>query len=485
MGFKIPGRGLTVLSVFLMGVAAMLAGRADAQDAKAPDLRLVPQSALEVKLSFAPIVKQVAPAVVNVYASRKVVQQRRRVSPFFNDPFFRRFFGNPGQQLSRPQERVQQSLGSGVIISSDGTVITNHHVVKDADEVRVALSDRREFDADVVLLDERTDLAVLKIKGAGPFDFVTFADSDSLAVGDIVLAIGNPFGVGQTVTQGIVSALARTQVGVSDYQFFIQTDAAINPGNSGGALVDMHGKLVGINTAIFSRSGGSNGIGFAIPAHMAQFVATAADQGGKVQRPWLGATVQLVNAEIAEALSLERPRGVIVTNIYPGSPAEEAGLRVSDLVVAIDGKEVSDPDSFGYRFATKPLGQTARFTVLRGGQQKLLDIDLRVAPETVPRDTRLLSEYSPFEGATVMNLSPAVAEELRLEGTLEGVVVAAVNPAGTAARVGLKAGDIIRSINEEDISSTRKLEAFTKAPPRLWEIEIERDGKISRIVLRS
>ncbi|MEP3303376.1 MAG: trypsin-like peptidase domain-containing protein, partial [Roseibium sp.] len=349
-------RELRIVAGLLLGLLAIanVGGSANAQDNTSAGLRLVPGSAQEMKLSFAPIVKDVAPAVVNVYASRKVVQQRR-VSPFFNDPFFRRFFGNPDKGLTRPQERVQSSLGSGVVISADGTVITNHHVIKDADEVRVALNDRREFDAEIVLLDERTDLAVLKIKGEGPFDFVPFAGSDSLEVGDIVLAIGNPFGVGQTVTQGIVSALARTQVGVTDYQFFIQTDAAINPGNSGGALVDMNGQLVGVNTAIFSRSGGSNGIGFAIPAHMVQFVATAAGEGGKVQRPWLGATVQLVNAEIAEALSLDRPRGVIVTNIYPDSPADDAGLRVSDLVIAIDGKEVLDPDSFGYRFATKRL----------------------------------------------------------------------------------------------------------------------------------
>nr|WP_246541544.1 DegQ family serine endoprotease [Roseibium polysiphoniae] len=478
-------RELRIVSGLLLGFLAIVNGSssASAQDTAGAGLRLVPGSAQEMKLSFAPIVKDVAPAVVNVYASRKVVQQRR-VSPFFNDPFFRRFFGNPDQGLTRPQERVQSSLGSGVVISADGTVITNHHVIKDADEVRVALNDRREFDAEIVLLDERTDLAVLKIKGEGPFDFVPFAGSDSLEVGDIVLAIGNPFGVGQTVTQGIVSALARTQVGVTDYQFFIQTDAAINPGNSGGALVDMNGQLVGVNTAIFSRSGGSNGIGFAIPAHMVQFVATAAGEGGKVQRPWLGATVQLVNAEIAEALSLDRPRGVIVTNIYPNSPAEDAGLRVSDLVIAIDGKEVLDPDSFGYRFATKRLGEQARFTILRGGDQKLIDINLAPAPETTPRDTRVLTEYSPFEGATVMNLSPAVAEEIGVEGLLEGVVITEIVPNSPAARVGMKVGDIVRAINDDEIVSTRMLEGVTKVPPRVWRLDIERDGKVSRIVLR-
>lgn len=473
------GRKLIKLTaVFALAVGTVFQG-AHAQDGA----RQVPTSAAEMKLSFAPIVREVGPAVVNVYASRRVVQQRR-VSPFFDDPFFRRFFGEPGGELSRPRERVQSSLGSGVIISEDGTVITNHHVIKDADEVRVALNDRREFDAEIILKDERTDLAVLKIKAEGPFDSVPFAEADSLEVGDIVLAIGNPFGVGQTVTQGIVSALARTQVGVTDYQFFIQTDAAINPGNSGGALVDMNGRLVGINTAIFSRSGGSNGIGFAIPAHMARFVASAAGQGDMVRRPWLGATVQTVSAEISEALGLDRPRGVLVTNVFEGSPARAAGLRVSDLVVAIDGKEVIDPDSFGYRFATKPLGEVSSFTVLRSGGETIIDVRLEPAPETVPRDERFLDEYSPFEGVTVMNLSPAVAEELRIDGDYEGVVITAVDPRGTARRVGLRVGDIVRSVNGRKIDSTERLERETRRDVRVWDLEIERGDQVQRIRLR-
>ncbi|NVK34385.1 MAG: DegQ family serine endoprotease [Rhodobacteraceae bacterium] len=480
-GFKRLFVGL--LSLVLSGMVTMsphstLADTVDAGN------RVVPSSTGELKLSFAPIVKRVAPAVVNVYASRKVVQQQRGLSPFFNDPFFRRFFGERGQSFGQPRERVESSLGSGVMISAEGTVITNYHVIEDADEVRVALNDRREFDAEIILKDERTDLAVLKIKGEGPFAYVPFADSDSLDVGDIVLAIGNPFGVGQTVTQGIVSALARTRVGVSDYQFFIQTDAAINPGNSGGALVDMSGHLVGINTAIFSRSGGSNGIGFAIPAHMAQFVAAAAGQGGTVQRPWLGARVQLVSAEIANALGLERPQGVLIANVYDGSPAQKAGLRVSDLVIAIDGKDVQDPDSFGYRFATKQLGEASHFTILRGGKQLSLDVALVPAPETVPRDARVLKDRSPFQGATVMNLSPAVADELRLEGNPSGVVVASVQAGSTADRVGLAAGDIIRTINKLEITATKQLEKVSRSRPQVWRLEIERDGKISSIALR-
>lgn len=485
MGLVQTGKLTFLFQTVVAGLVGLWIGTAQAQtvDAKPADLRMIPQNQTQLKLSFAPVVKEVAPAVVNVYASRKVVQ-RQRTSPFLDDPFFRRFFGQPNGRAGQPRERVESSLGSGVIISESGTVITNHHVIKDADEVRVALNDRREFDADIVLLDERTDLAVLKIREEGPFEHVEFANSDSLEVGDIVLAIGNPFGVGQTVTQGIVSALARTQVGVTDFQFFIQTDAAINPGNSGGALVDMTGRLVGINTAIFSRSGGSNGIGFAIPAHMARFVASAADQGGKVQRPWLGASVQQVNAEIAEALSLDRPRGVLVTAVFGGSPAEGSGLEVSDLVIAIDGKEVVDPNSFGYRFATKMIGDQTEFTVVRNGSETVISVSLEPAPETVPRDTRTLKEYSPFEGATVMNLSPAVAQEIGLEGTYDGVVVIDVQRGSTATQVGLRQGDVIRGVNDQDVESTRMLETITKTPPRVWRLDIERDGKVSQIVLR-
>ncbi|MEP3047666.1 MAG: DegQ family serine endoprotease [Roseibium sp.] len=485
MGLVQTGRLILSFQTLAAGMVGLWMGVAHAQsiEAQPADLRMVPQNQSQLKLSFAPVVKEVAPAVVNVYASRKVVQRQRR-SPFLDDPFFRRFFGQPDGGAGKPHERVESSLGSGVIISESGTVITNHHVIKDADEVRVALNDRREFDADIVLLDERTDLAVLKIRGEGPFEHVEFANSDSLEVGDIVLAIGNPFGVGQTVTQGIVSALARTQVGVTDFQFFIQTDAAINPGNSGGALVDMTGQLVGINTAIFSRSGGSNGIGFAIPAHMARFVASAADQGGKVLRPWLGASVQLVNAEIAEALSLDRPRGVLITAVFEGSPAKGAGLEVSDLVIAIDGKEVVDPNSFGYRFATKMIGDQTEFTVVRSGSEKVISVSLEPAPETVPRDTRVLQEFSPFEGATVMNLSPAVAQEIGLEGTYEGVVVADVQQGSTASQVGMRPGDVIRVVNKQPVETTRMLETITKTPPRVWRLDIERDGKVSQIVLR-
>ena len=360
-----------------------------------------------MKLSFAPAVQRAAPAVVNVYAA-KVVENR---NPFADDPIFRRFFGVPGMQ----REQVQRSLGSGVIVDAGGFVVTNNHVVEGATEVKVALSDKREFEADIVLKDSRTDLAVLKLKNArDSFPALDLGNSDELQIGDLVLAIGNPFAVGQTVTHGIVSALARTQVGITDYQFFIQTDAAINPGNSGGALVDLNGRLVGINTAIYSRSGGSQGIGFAIPVNMVRVVIASAKSGGTVvKRPWLGAKLQAVTPEIAESLNLKRPAGALVASLASGSPAARAGIKTGDLIVAIDGLAVDDPDAFGYRFATKPLNGNAQVGLVRDGKEMRVSIALSAAPENPPRDPVKPRSRSPFLGSTVVNLSPAVAEELR------------------------------------------------------------------------
>ena len=301
-------------AVFAAAIALAGMATAPAQERRVPN-------AAELRLSYAPVVQRVAPAVVNVYAA-KTVQTR---NPLFDDPIFRRFFGVPGG--GGPQ--VQRSLGSGVLVDASGLVVTNYHVIEGADEMKVSLADKREFEATLVLKDPRSDLAVLRIKDSQErFPFLDFANSDALQVGDVVLAIGNPFGVGQTVTHGIVSALARTQVGITDYQFFIQTDAAINPGNSGGALVDLTGQLVGINTAIFSRSGGSQGIGFAIPANMVRVVvASAKGGGGAVKRPWLGAKLQAVTPEIADSMGLKRPAGALVTSVVPNGPAARAGLK--------------------------------------------------------------------------------------------------------------------------------------------------------------
>ena len=441
--------------------------------------RVVPESRAEVMFSYAPVVAEVAPAVVNVYAKRTVLE--RPSSPFFNDPLFRQFFG--GGFLDQPRERMQSSLGSGVMVA-DGIVVTNNHVIKDADEIKVALADKREFEAEILLKDERTDLAVLKVRGEHKgLPVIEFGNSDDLEVGDLVLAIGNPFGVGQTVTSGIVSALARTQVGISDYQFFIQTDAAINPGNSGGALVDMKGRLIGLNTAIFTRGGGSNGIGFAIPVNMVRIVAESAITGKPVVRPWLGARLQSVTADIAESLGLERPTGALVVRVDPASPGAEAGLKPGDLIVAIDGGAIEDPDSFGYRLATKSVGGRVNLEVIRDQARVVLDLALKPAPEAVPRAEVTIDSRSPFAGMTAVNLSPAVAEEFDITGAEGGVVITGVAPRSPAQQIGLQKGDVLVEINGTEISSTEVLQKAAAERARIWRFAVMRDGRVLRMAV--
>src|SRR5216683_6973254 len=455
-----------VVAITLLNLAILctLADPVMAQD------RRVPASAAELRLSYAPIVQRVQPAVVNVYAA-KVVQSR---NPLLDDPIFRRFFGVPGQQ----PDQMQRALGSGVMVDPSGLVVTNNHVIEGADQVKVSLSDKREFEAEIVLKDSRTDLAVLRLKDAKEkFATLDFANSDELQVGDVVLAIGNPFGVGQTVTHGIISALARTLVGITDYQFFIQTDAAINPGNSGGALVDLSGRLVGINTAIFSRSGGSQGIGFAIPANMVRGVIASA-QGGSavVRRPWLGAKLQAVTPEIAESLSLKRPVGALVQSVAARSPAARSGMRTGDLVVSVDGQEVDDVNAFDYRFATKPLGGQANVGVLRSGREVRLAVALESAPES-PREETLIKARSPFLGAKVANLSPALADDLRMDIDSKGVVVTDVENGSTAQSFGLQKGDVVLVVNSAKIETTQDLVRAVSQPSRVWRLTIQRGGQ--------
>jgi Do/DeqQ family serine protease len=445
--------------------------------AVAAQTRTSPESRREVQLSFAPVVKKVAPGVVNVYGARVERSQQSNM-----DDFFRRFLGEEGS--GAPRERMQRSLGSGVIVDPSGLVVTNHHVIENMTEVKVALPDRREFEAEIVLRDPRTDLAVLKLNGASGLPAVEFGDSEALQVGDLVLAIGNPFGVGQTVTQGIVSALARTQVGITDYQFFIQTDAAINPGNSGGALVDTAGRVIGINTAIFSRSGGSHGIGFAIPASMARSVVESAKGGARtVRRPWLGARLQGVDRDLAESIGLERPQGVLVAAVYAKGPAEEAGLRRNDVIVELDGQSIDDPDAFGYRFALKGLGGETGLTVMRGGKRTTVQVKLQTPPETRPRDPVKVRSRSPLAGVTAVNLSPAVADELQLEVGSDGVVIAEVDEGSAASRVGFRKGDLILAINGERVTASKDVERLIRGGGQMWRITINRGGQVLTSVL--
>ena len=451
-----------------LAVIALLLPLAPAASAQQ---RVVPPSPAALRLSYAPIVKRVTPAVVTVSAA-KVVANR---NPLMDDPFFRRFFG---RQFGAPRGQVQRSLGSGVIVDPSGLVVTNNHVIEGADQVKVTLADKREFPVEVVLKDSRTDLAVLRVKnGRERFPVLTFGNSDELEVGDVVLAIGNPFGVGQTVTHGIVSAVARTQVGISDYQFFIQTDAAINPGNSGGPLVDMEGRMVGINTAIYSRSGGSQGVGFAIPANMVRVVVASARTGGSaVKRPWLGAKLQALTPDLSKEFDLKRPAGAVVTSVAAGSPAARAGLKPGDVIVAVDGQSVDDPNAFDYRFTTRALGGKAQLEVVRRGGDLKLAVALETAPNA-PRDEIVIRSRSPFMGARVANLSPALADEMQVKSSAEGVVVLEVANGTLADNVGLRRGDIVLAVNNQKIAKTRDLERVAQAGARVWRVTIQRGGR--------
>ena len=437
----------------------------------------VPQTAVELKLSFAPIVKKASPAVVNVYVRQRV---KTFVSPF-EDPLFKQFFGD---QQGQPRERVANSLGSGVIVSKDGLVVTNNHVVKgsggNAAAIKIALTDKREFDAELILADERSDLALLKIKADGKdFPFLEFDDSDAIEVGDLVLAIGNPFGVGQTVTSGIISALARTAVNASDQQYFIQTDAAINPGNSGGGLVDMQGRLVGINTAIFSRSGGSLGIGFAIPSNLVKSFMAQAAAGREIIRPWFGAKLVPVTREVASGLGLDRVTGALISEVYAGGPAEAAGLKRGDVVVAVDTHEIDDPRALTYRLATRGIGETAKVKYLRSGATAEAELALKPAPGLDPSAVRDLTGPHPFDGARVAELAPGTATEIGLED-LVGVIILAVQPGSIAQGLGLRPSDLIIKVNRQKVLRLETLETAISKEQRLWNFEIQRSGRILR-----
>ena len=432
----------------------------------------MPEAMGQVHLTFAPVVKRVVPAVVNVY-SRTV--QQVQVNPLFSDPFFSQFFGATPEM----RQRVQQSLGSGVIVRSDGIIVTNNHVVQGGTDIVVALSDKREFKAKVLLADPRTDLAVLKIDTKGEkLPVVPFADSDKVQVGDLVLAVGDPFGVGQTVTMGIVSALARTQGSANDYQFFIQTDAAINPGNSGGALVTSDGRLAGINTAIYSRSGGNIGIGFAIPANLARRVVESVEGGqtaGGVRLAWVGATGQAVTNDIAESMGLARPGGVLIKQVYPGGPLARAGVASGDVVESVDGEAVDDMQSLNYRTATHRAGERVKMRVARNGKARDVTVTLALPPENPPRDLQTVAGRNPLTGAKIENVSPATATELQIDLMSKGVAVVEAG-SSIAANYGFQPGDIIENLNGQRVGNVAELQRLLNGTRR-WNLVILRGGR--------
>ena len=429
--------------------------------------KAVPETQAEIELSYAPLVKQVSPAVVNIY-TKKTVQRRLSMRE--------RMYGR--RQGGSDSRSVQNSLGSGVIMGQDGVIVTNNHVSEGADEIIIVLADRREYPAELILADERTDLAVLRIDTDGaPLPKLGYAVTRGGEVGDLVLAVGNPFGVGQTVTTGIISATARTDVGVSDYAFFLQTDAAVNPGNSGGALVNTRGDLVGINTAIFSRSGGSNGIGFAIPSEMVKRVVDAAVNEGTLVRPWLGLKGQSVTFDIAKAQGLDRPLGVIVSEVYEDGPADLAGLRRGDLVLTIDDREVFDERGLKFLAATKSPGEDVALNVLRGGSQQIINARLAPPPGASEAERILLDGRHPFAGVEVVELSPRLAEEIGYSDSFaSGVLVTRMSRRAYRMRI-VQPRDIITSIDGQSIETIEDLNRALDRDPGRWDIEIERNGR--------
>ncbi len=424
----------------------------------------------DIPFSYASLVKKVSPAVVNIYTTTTARVQRRLPFPF------------PGM----PQDggtRVQNSLGSGVLVKAGGLIITNNHVVKGADEIRIVLHDRREFDAKLVAQDERYDLALLRIEGhdGEKFPLVELRDSDSVEVGDVVLAIGNPFGLNQTVTQGIISAVARSAGGVNDSSFFLQTDAAINPGNSGGALIALDGRLIGINTAIYSQTGSSVGIGFATPSNIVARMIATGESGGRIVRPWLGISMQRVTQDLAQSLNLPRPAGLIVKEVYPHGPGEFAGFKRNDVIVALRDLPIDDEAGLRFRLATMAVGEKVQVKVIRAGKEVVLTVPLAAPPEEPARDRSLLEGRQPLSGATVVNMSPAVADEFGLSEWRPGVMVVKVEPGSYSSRF-LRPGDNLVAINGENVKSVADLKA--RIAQGVQSLSLGREGLVSTIQFR-
>ena len=434
----------------------------------------VPQSELEIKLSFVSLVKQAAPAVVNIYAQR-IIEERR--SPFSRDPFFRDFFQNFGQL----QPRVQNSLGSGVILSADGYVVSNYHVVGGATDIRVVLHDGREISGDVVLADEDSDLAVLKINTDEILPHLDLRKSDTVEVGELVLAIGNPFGVGQTVTNGIISGLARTGIASGSAKgYFLQTDAPINPGNSGGALIDISGSLVGVNTSILSRSGGSNGIGFAIPADLVgQFLIQAKAGRSSFIRPWAGMRGQPITFEMAASLNLPAMSGMIISELHELSPFSKVGIGVGDIITKVDGLDINNPAEMLYRMSVVGIGTAADVSYLSQGILKSSKIDLVEMPNWEAKQVTLGPEFI-FMDLHISELTPEFQSKFGLSFSSDGLII--LDPGRIASRLGLRQGDLLREVNRKPVDTIEDAISAISSIKSSGSITIIRSGR--RVSLR-
>ncbi|MBI5676753.1 MAG: DegQ family serine endoprotease [Nitrospirae bacterium] len=428
---------------------------------------------------FSEIVKILSPTVVNISTTKTVKREIQPFSQFFESPL-----GDFFEPFNMPKKWKEQSLGSGVIVSSDGYIITNSHVVEKADEIKVTLYDKEDYSGKIIGSDPKTDIAVIKISAKEDLPAIKWGDSDSLQVGEFVLAFGNSFGLSHTVTLGIVSALGRANVGIADYEDFIQTDAAINPGNSGGPLVNVKGELVGINTAIFSRTGGYQGIGFAVPSNMVKSVMSELIKGGKVTRGWLGVTIQDVTPELAGEFGLKESAGAIITDIFNGSPAEKSGMKRGDIIIEVEGKEVKNVVSLRNMIAQSKVGSILKLKVIRDGKT----IPFEVAIVEFPSDTseiashqseEAVSDENSLAGFRVLDLTDEIAKQLGLSNKEKGVVIVSVIPNSASDEAGLKKGDVVQEINKKRVSS---LSDFNKAVSRLRDgdmvlLFINRNGK--------
>jgi serine protease Do len=437
----------------------------------------VPKQIIETSRAFSDIVNSVTPVVVNI-STTKVL--KKDADPFFNDPFFN-FFG-PFHDFRMPKKWKEQSLGSGVIVSPDGYIITNNHVVEKADEIKVTLLDKRTFRGKIVGADPKTDIAILTI-GASNLPTIPWGDADRLQVGEFVLAIGNPYGLSHTVTMGIISAVGRANVGIADYEDFIQTDAAINPGNSGGPLVNIKGELIGINTAIFSRTGGYQGIGFAVPSNMVRLVMDQLVQKGKVVRGWLGVTIQELTPELAQKFGLKKSKGALVSDITEGSPAERAGILRGDIILEFNGKEVKDVSSLRNMVAQSKIGSEITMKILRSGKEYTVKVIIAELPrevaEALPNQLPEESGAGALTGLTVLDLTKEIARQLGFNKSEKGVVVVRVEPGSPADEAGIQKGDIIKEIDRRQIGN---LEDFNRIASHIKENDtvllfINRNGK--------
>ena len=482
----IVGVAILLIGFLLGGVAFYLLGELTGrQKGYAPaTIPNVPKQIIETSRAFSEIAGSVSPAVVNI-STTKIV--KRDANPLFDDPFFD--FFNPFKEFRTPKKWKEQSLGSGVIVSDDGYIITNNHVIEQADEIRVTLLDKRSFRARLIGADSKTDVAVVKID-AKSLPTIRWGDSDRLQVGEFVLAIGNPFGLSHTVTMGIISAVGRANVGIADYEDFIQTDAAINPGNSGGPLVNIKGELIGINTAIFSRSGGYQGIGFAVPANMVRLVMNQLEQKGKVTRGWLGVTIQELTPELSQKFGLRDAKGALVGDVAKGSPAEKAGIRRGDIILEYEGKKVKDVGNLRNMVAQSRVGSEVTVAILRGDKEysvraMILELPREVA-EAAPGNSREDSQNEGLAGLSVMELTKEGARQLGLHKEERGVVIVRVEPGSNAEEAGLRKGDVIQEIDRKRVE---KLADYNKivagmSPGDTVLLFVNRGGKKFYVTLR-